>query len=225
MASFAGYSGAILEPWQEIDAKLSTTGCKVGAPTLGGTTGGKHAPGSKHYSKEARDYGDATNDCVCIFRALEPYASGPDHVISELFYNPIGYYYDDGVKHQGTIDDNHWGHVHVAIVAGRHFDGAVAGAAASTMGLGGLAAGVGAIPIIDDALGAIKDLPGALIEAILGMPVPEFAIRTIELIGGAILMAVGLIMFLRVLSRANAAQGVKGAGKAGRQLQRAVRIR
>lgn len=100
--------------WADLDALLVTRGVKVGAPTLGQTTGGTHVRGSYHYTGDGRDYGK-TSDRAAVLAALLPLAQGPGHVLAELFYADT--YYKDGARITPTasLRDGHQGHVHAGL--------------------------------------------------------------------------------------------------------------
>lgn len=101
--------------WREIDEYLRACGIKVGEPTLGGTTGGKHAAGSLHYLGRARDYGQARNDMRGILRALEPYALCSPYFIEELF--GLDVYIDRGRRFSpsASLRAGHQDHVHAGL--------------------------------------------------------------------------------------------------------------
>jgi hypothetical protein len=86
--------------WKEIDRYLEHRGLRVGQPTLGRTTGGRHASGPGHYSFHyeglARDYSVFDSDASMIARKLEFIASDPNGPIAELFYAPLDIWYKDG---------------------------------------------------------------------------------------------------------------------------------
>lgn len=75
------------------------------------TTGGKHAPGSYHYSGKAVDVAGSPAQMSRFFdAALERYGKNT----LELFYDPKGYYVKNGGKVGGAIG-GHSDHVHIAL--------------------------------------------------------------------------------------------------------------
>lgn len=72
------------------------------------TTGGQHAEGSYHYQGKAVDL---VGDMGAIFGTLA--ADNPVPGINELFWDPAGYYFDNGSRVEGAIGD-HEDHVHAA---------------------------------------------------------------------------------------------------------------
>ena len=108
---------AAAETWQNMDCFLAEQGIRVGAPSLGQTTGGNHVPNSLHYEGRARDYGDADSDVWAIYYALLPYA-GPGGVVEELFWDPAG---PGGSRDLGRPVNpigGHSDHVHAALYEG-----------------------------------------------------------------------------------------------------------
>lgn len=103
--------------WTFLEAHLPDVNAR---PTLVGTTGGNHVPGSFHYRGQALDRGDADNGgragCTAIYNLCKPFADHPGAPIIELFYNPAG----TGWKYGKPIGPvvNHNDHVHIAIAAG-----------------------------------------------------------------------------------------------------------
>jgi hypothetical protein len=77
------------------------------------TTGGKHAPGSYHYSGRAVDFGDAKNDPAKL-RQLASWARKNSSRIKEFYYDPLGWYIKDGKIIKGSIG-GHGDHVHIAM--------------------------------------------------------------------------------------------------------------
>lgn len=99
--------------WQDIDAYLESRGIRIGAPTIGQTTGGVHANGSRHYLGRARDYGVGDSDGPAVYAALVPFATGPNYQLEELFFGSAGF--DNG---QPWVEPNHEDHVHAALKSG-----------------------------------------------------------------------------------------------------------
>lgn len=106
------------DAWQGIDRYLAAKGVRVGAPTLGQTTGGEHAKGSYHYRGLARDYGRSKSDMPAIITELLPFAVGPDHRLAELFGSST--YWKDGglITPSKGLFHAHQDHVHVALRPG-----------------------------------------------------------------------------------------------------------
>ncbi len=100
--------------WPSIDAYLRAAGLRVGPPTMGQTTGGRHVSGSLHYDDRARDYG-RTSDYVAIARFLTPIALDPSGPIEELFGPGVS------IKNGRRIPQvsGHDGHTHVGLKRGR----------------------------------------------------------------------------------------------------------
>jgi hypothetical protein len=109
-----------MSTWPSIDAFLTGLGIRVGPPTIGLTTGGSHAAGSEHYEGRARDYPRSTSDADAIARALLPYAQGPGAPVDELFYSPLGIFYDKGraITPSASLRQGHYSHVHVGLAPG-----------------------------------------------------------------------------------------------------------
>ncbi len=88
--------------WQEITGYLDS----IGQPyTVTSTTGGAHTEGSFHGQGKAVDM---VGDMAAIFNSLAS-VNG----INELFYDPAGYFIDNGTRHDGAIG-GHNDHVHAA---------------------------------------------------------------------------------------------------------------
>lgn len=113
--------------WENIDAYLISLGVRIGAPTPAQTSGGTHAPGSYHHPKmgaTARDYGDGwpQSDCKAVVRALEPFATGPNYKLAELFYTPLDVFYKNGKRAswwtRRAVAASHRDHVHAALRPG-----------------------------------------------------------------------------------------------------------
>lgn len=106
--------------WERLDELLAARGIKFAPPTLGGTTGGQHAPGSYHYPPRycARDYGISGTDMPGALDALEPYAQGPGHFLAELFGLTV--YWKDGrrLSPSRALRLAHQNHVHAALRPG-----------------------------------------------------------------------------------------------------------
>lgn len=129
----------------ELDRFLDARGIRHSAPTLGTTIGNPpgqgHTVGSNHYREvdggprgstgQARDYGTYGSDCDAIAAAFEPFAKGPNYIISELIWTHrlprTGVYYKRGVAYTPsfTLAWQHRDHDHVAIAVGRHLPGVV----------------------------------------------------------------------------------------------------
>lgn len=94
-------------------------GLLVTQPTVGQTTGGQHTAGSEHYAGRAVDFGvgsQGAENVRAIYRAILPYAKGAGHVVDELFFDPSGSGWSDGVN-IGPIG-GHSDHVHVGVRVG-----------------------------------------------------------------------------------------------------------
>lgn len=107
------------DAWRNIDRFLAAHRVRIGAPTLGQTTGGAHKPNSFHYQGRARDYGRSSSDLRAILETLSPYALGADPIIEELF--GLNTYADGGrlINPSKQLWASHQDHVHVALRAGR----------------------------------------------------------------------------------------------------------
>ena len=108
------------EPWQEIDEYLKRRNVKIGPPSKGQTTGGKHEPTSYHYKGLARDYGLYDSDARAVAQALLPVARMRNSPIFELFFAPLNIWYKEGQPIDGRRVGGHEDHVHVALRPGRH---------------------------------------------------------------------------------------------------------
>lgn len=125
-----------IRSWQDLDDWLRSKGINVGAPSTGQTTGGSHVQGSYHYQGLGRDYGNESDERA-VALALVPLAQGPNRVLDELYYSPLGIFYDNGVainpNEHPSIRDTHYDHVHAGVRAGgASIDGTVSGALVST---------------------------------------------------------------------------------------------
>lgn len=109
-----------MSAWESIDRYLEGLGIRVGTPTLGQTTGGKHAPNSHHYDARARDYGRSSSDVRAITNALLPLARGDSAPIVELFDSTSGVFYKNGrpITPSASLRRGHYSHVHVAVAPG-----------------------------------------------------------------------------------------------------------
>jgi hypothetical protein len=103
------------QPWQSIDRYLKGRGIKVGAPTIGQTTGGRHVAGSVHYDGRGRDYG-RTSNYIGIAHALVHIALDPNGPIEELFGPGVSI---DNGRRVPTVP-NHDTHTHVGLKKGRY---------------------------------------------------------------------------------------------------------
>lgn len=101
--------GSTLTQLQALGAKFGL----VNDPGNGQTTGGKHAPGSYHYSGRAVDYGNGRNSDAKL-RELAGYAFAHPKLFKELFYAPTGQYIKNGVVHKGAGAEGHGDHLHMA---------------------------------------------------------------------------------------------------------------
>lgn len=79
--------------WQAKRWCEQATGLDLGPDCLNQTTGGGHAPTSKHYIGEAFD---ASHNFEALARFLVPFATGPERWIDELFCSDIGIAYSSG---------------------------------------------------------------------------------------------------------------------------------
>jgi hypothetical protein len=104
------------QPWQSIDRYLTTVrGIKVGEPTPGQTTSGRHVSGSLHYQGRARDYG-RTSNYVGVAQALIHIAEDPAGPIEELFGPGVSI--DNGRRVPKV--PGHETHTHVGLKKGRY---------------------------------------------------------------------------------------------------------
>jgi hypothetical protein len=222
--------GVLTDPWQQIDSYLTARGVRIGRPTIGQTTGGSHTKGSLHFQRRARDYGDADSDLPAVWAALLPLAQGPGWTLEELFYDPGGGW--DSGRSVGPIG-GHRDHVHAGIGVGKSMPGGGARAPGSTslrQGLAGLPIPdprdiLGNVPGLDQILDALASLPTEFFKVLTGGHTPlEVAVRTLEVFGGAVLLAVGLLMVVRIVMRGTAGgRGVSEAGRIGRRGARRAR--
>lgn len=85
---------------------------KIGADKFGltitSTTGGKHVPGSYHYSGRGVDLAGSAKQMKKFFKWASRYRP------TELFYDPAGHYWKNGKKVRGAIG-GHSDHVHIAM--------------------------------------------------------------------------------------------------------------
>jgi hypothetical protein len=103
--------GQIGSGWRAITGYLDSIGAQY---IVTSTTGGRHAPGSKHYEAKATDLvGRGAWSMLDLFNALGPRGGNPLSGIDELFFDPPGFYYDRGVRRSGRIG-GHGDHVHAA---------------------------------------------------------------------------------------------------------------
>jgi len=77
--------------------------------TVTSTTGGKHTPGSFHYSGRAIDIGGTPEELRKMFLWLEK-----NYNPTEMFYDPMGRYHDNGGVQNGAIG-GHGTHIHFAL--------------------------------------------------------------------------------------------------------------
>jgi hypothetical protein len=79
------------------------------------TTGGKHAPNSRHYAGKAADFGDATNspERMKQFAAYLARNAGT-YGINNLYYTPLGWSLEGQGKTKKTIG-GHGDHLHVDV--------------------------------------------------------------------------------------------------------------
>lgn len=88
--------------------KLGTKGADKFGLSVTSTTGGTHVSGSYHYQRRAIDVSGSPKEMKKFFmwaRKFKP---------TELFYDPVGYYYKNGSRIRGAIGD-HSDHVHFAL--------------------------------------------------------------------------------------------------------------
>lgn len=106
--------------WEELDAYLTAAGVRIGAPTLGGTTGGKHAPTSFHYkpSCSARDYGQSRANMRAVLVALLPYAVGANCFVVELYGLDTFYRGGRKIVPSAALRNGHQDHVHASLRPG-----------------------------------------------------------------------------------------------------------
>lgn len=109
----AGGAGALGAPIDGVasDVKDAIELARKMGLDITSTTGGKHAPGSHHYSGKAVDVAGSPAQMSRFFdAALERYGKN----MLELFYDPKGYYIKNGAKVGGAIG-GHSDHVHIAL--------------------------------------------------------------------------------------------------------------
>jgi hypothetical protein len=108
----------VTDQWRLIDQYLSGRRIRIGPPTVGQTTGGRHTSTSYHYAGQARDYGRSNSDLRGILAALLPHATGPAAPIVELF--GLDVYCKNGrrITPSAGLRDSHQDHVHVALRPG-----------------------------------------------------------------------------------------------------------
>jgi hypothetical protein len=87
---------------------LGTKGAKKFGLTVTSTTGGTHVPGSYHYSGRAVDIAGSPAQMMKFFKWAQRFRP------TELFYDPVGYYWKNGQKVKGSIG-GHSDHVHMAL--------------------------------------------------------------------------------------------------------------
>jgi hypothetical protein len=97
-------SGGAIEIGKEVAKKFGLT--------VTSTTGGTHVAGSYHYQGRAIDIAGAPAAMKAAFKYIQK--NLPHHKLTELFYDPIGHYWDNGQKVHGAIGE-HSDHVHLAI--------------------------------------------------------------------------------------------------------------
>jgi hypothetical protein len=115
--------------WEEIDRFLAARGVRIGAPTLGQTTGGKHNSSARHFSNHfvgtARDYGQHDSNACAVARKLELIALQPNGPIAELYCSvgpQEGIFIRNGQRLSPvplTLWTSHRDHCHVALKPGR----------------------------------------------------------------------------------------------------------
>lgn len=120
-----------------------------------GTSSG-HATGSLHYSGLAWDVSGAAGAMREYFLKAAAQFGG---AINELFYDPMGYYYDEGRRVAGAIG-GHSDHVHIGFFPGRSVSGvALSGGGAGAAG--GMGAALGNVKLRGQRSG-LKGVPGAM---------------------------------------------------------------
>lgn len=82
--------------------------------TVTSTTGGQHVAGSFHYQGRAIDVAGSFNQMAAFFSAALRTFGGS---IRELFFDPMGFYIDNGRAIRGAIG-GHSDHVHLALATG-----------------------------------------------------------------------------------------------------------
>ncbi len=115
--SFGGSGGAAIQvPKGRTLGAIESLGRRFGLamPTLGQSTGGKHASGSYHYQGRAVDFGDANNSRAQL-NQMASYAHAHPEQFKELFYNPLGWGIKNGHIVQGLTVAGHNDHLHVAM--------------------------------------------------------------------------------------------------------------
>ncbi len=108
------------DQWREIDMYLKAHGVRIGPPTHGQTTGGKHSERSYHYAGTARDYGLWDSDAEAVARCLRPLAAARNSPLAELFFGPLNIWYQNGRRVSAGDIGGHMDHCHAALVPGRH---------------------------------------------------------------------------------------------------------
>ena len=116
------------DPWENILNWLrADAGIPHGQPSVGQTTGGRHAARSYHYRRTAMDSGHSDTDPGRVARALEPHALGPRPVIAELFYAGTNTFISHGrrITPSRSLRSAHVNHCHEALYEGRWLPHAV----------------------------------------------------------------------------------------------------
>jgi hypothetical protein len=130
-----------------------------GPGTPSGVPSSGHASGSLHYSGLAYDVsGSAAAMRRYFMKALRQLTG-----INELFYDPMGYYIDEGSRHAGQMG-GHSDHVHIGFFAsGAGGGGALAGGAGT--------AGVAPVPVpkLGRRRTKLRGLPGAASQAAMDL--------------------------------------------------------
>lgn len=99
-------------PLQGNAIQIGTQVAKKFGLTVTSTTGGEHVPGSYHYQGRAIDISGSPSAMRKAYKYLQK--NIPHSKLTELFYDPIGHYWDNGQKVSGAIGE-HSDHVHLAI--------------------------------------------------------------------------------------------------------------
>lgn len=110
------------DPWENILNWLRADAhIPHGPPSVGQTTGGKHAAGSYHYRRTAMDSGWSDADASRVARTLEPYALGPGRVLAELFESRANIFISHGDRFgpSRSLRQLHTTHCHSALYEGR----------------------------------------------------------------------------------------------------------
>jgi hypothetical protein len=91
---------------------IGTRVAKMFGLSVTSTTGGNHVSGSYHYQRRAIDIAGGSKNMRRAFNYIRK--NVPQQKLTELFYDPAGFYYDNGKRIRGQIG-GHSDHVHFAV--------------------------------------------------------------------------------------------------------------